>query len=414
MKDDIKNLIKGVRTLHNDQAISMLCDELEKSIQFNEDTLAVKIKLHEDNQSLKATIDGMHETLNGVLEAAGEDWQDVDDLPNVIKRMRQELELKSASGYPVTTSQNMLAAGMDSEPVAVTDDELNAALQLHRLKVDGHSQLSDAFRAGFRYARRTAPQPAPVVPEESYQQLSELYHAQENRLFKIAQRIKGPGFDKYAYSPSQAIDALEAAVFGEDEDCRAAMLNQAPVKQPSSIAQDLIEHLKAGPTETISLSEESWGVVQELIANPPEPSARLRELMTRKPRYVTKPKSEHLQRAEKLAEDAAALVERVHCEDTRAKVRAEHAEWATATFGNTGPIGPLKHLSAEALEAAAEPSDLSEWADMQFLFWDAQRKAGISDEQITQAMVAKLQVNKARQWPEPKEGEPRFHIKDGE
>lgn len=50
-----------------------------------------------------------------------------------------------------------------SEPLAVTDDELNAALQLHRLKVDGHSQLSDAFRAGFRYARRTTPQPAPVV-----------------------------------------------------------------------------------------------------------------------------------------------------------------------------------------------------------------------------------------------------------
>ncbi|MCC2901458.1 DUF551 domain-containing protein [Klebsiella pneumoniae] len=56
-------------------------------------------------------------------------------------------------------------AAMDSEPVAVTDDELNAALQLHRLKVDGHSQLSDAFRAGFRYARRTTPQPAPVVPD---------------------------------------------------------------------------------------------------------------------------------------------------------------------------------------------------------------------------------------------------------
>lgn len=50
-------------------------------------------------------------------------------------------------------------------PVAVTDDELNAALQLHRLKVDGHSQLSDSFRAGFRYARRTTPQPASVVPD---------------------------------------------------------------------------------------------------------------------------------------------------------------------------------------------------------------------------------------------------------
>lgn len=38
----------------------------------------------------------------------------------------------------------------------VSDEELNAALQLHRLKVDGHSQLSDAFRVGFKYARRAA------------------------------------------------------------------------------------------------------------------------------------------------------------------------------------------------------------------------------------------------------------------
>lgn len=48
----------------------------------------------------------------------------------------------------------------------------------------------------------------------------------------------------------------------------------------------------------------------------------------------------------------------------RDKVRREHAEWSQATFGNVGPIGPLKHLSKEALEAAAEPDDLSEWADM--------------------------------------------------
>ncbi len=96
----------------------------------------------------------------------------------------------------------------------------------------------------------------------------------------------------------------------------------------------------------------------------------------------------------------------------RDKVRREHAEWSQATFGNVGPIGPLKHLSKEALEAAAEPGDLSEWADMQFLLWDAQRRAGITDEQITQAMIEKLAVNKQRDWPEPKDGEPRLHIKE--
>ncbi|EMJ6195897.1 TPA: DUF550 domain-containing protein [Klebsiella pneumoniae subsp. pneumoniae] len=96
----------------------------------------------------------------------------------------------------------------------------------------------------------------------------------------------------------------------------------------------------------------------------------------------------------------------------RDKVRNEHAEWSQATFGNVGPVGPLKHLSKEALEAAAEPDDLSEWADMQFLLWDAQRRAGITDEQITQALIDKLAVNKQREWPEPKDGEPRLHIKE--
>jgi hypothetical protein len=94
-------------------------------------------------------------------------------------------------------------------------------------------------------------------------------------------------------------------------------------------------------------------------------------------------------------------------------IRQQHAEWSNATFGNVGPIGPLKHLSKEALETAAAPNDLSEWADMQFLFWDAQRRAGITDEQLEQAMIEKLEINKSRTWPEPKDGEPREHIKAG-
>ncbi|EHI9175094.1 DUF550 domain-containing protein [Salmonella enterica] len=96
----------------------------------------------------------------------------------------------------------------------------------------------------------------------------------------------------------------------------------------------------------------------------------------------------------------------------RERIRREHAEWSDATFGDVGPVGPLKHLSKEALETAAEPGDLSEWADMQFLLWDAQRRAGITDKQITRAMVEKLAINKTRQWPEPKDGEPRLHIKE--
>lgn len=96
----------------------------------------------------------------------------------------------------------------------------------------------------------------------------------------------------------------------------------------------------------------------------------------------------------------------------RERIRREHAEWSDATFGDIGPVGPLKHLSKEALEAAADPSDPLEWADMQFLLWDAQRRMGISDEFITRTMIEKLEINKTRQWPEPKDGEPRLHIKE--
>lgn len=99
-------------------------------------------------------------------------------------------------------------------------------------------------------------------------------------------------------------------------------------------------------------------------------------------------------------------------ESERERIRREHAEWSDKTFGDVGPVGPLKHLSKEALEAAADPSDPLEWADMQFLLWDAQRRMGISDEFITRAMIEKLEINKSRQWPEPKDGEPRLHIKE--
>ncbi|MDF7567048.1 DUF550 domain-containing protein [Escherichia coli] len=108
----------------------------------------------------------------------------------------------------------------------------------------------------------------------------------------------------------------------------------------------------------------------------------------------------------------AAMLQGSQPVSKREQVRREHAEWSDKTFGDVGPVGPLKHLSKEALEAAAEPDDLSEWADMQFLLWDAQRRAGISDAEITAAMEDKLKINMERQWPEPKDGEPRLHIKE--
>lgn len=109
----------------------------------------------------------------------------------------------------------MALSAMDSEPVAF----INGAWTLVYYRPPKESGLKIGDKL-YRHAQ----QPLSVVPDESYQQLSDLYHAQEKRLFKIAQRIKGPAFDKYSHSPSQAIDVLEAAIFGEDDASRAAML----------------------------------------------------------------------------------------------------------------------------------------------------------------------------------------------
>ncbi|EFL7403029.1 DUF550 domain-containing protein, partial [Escherichia coli] len=123
--------------------------------------------------------------------------------------------------------------------------------------------------------------------------------------------------------------------------------------------------------------------------------------------FIKNPLDNGLTRGEQMELARIALVSL-----EREQIRHEHAKWSDSTFGCVGPIGPLKHLSKEALEAAAEPDDLSEWADMQFLLWDAQRRAGISDAEITAAMEDKLKINMERQWPEPKDGEPRLHIKE--
>lgn len=96
----------------------------------------------------------------------------------------------------------------------------------------------------------------------------------------------------------------------------------------------------------------------------------------------------------------------------REAIRKKHATWSQQTFGDVGPVGPLKHLAKEALEAAEAVDDLSEWADLQFLLWDALRRAGITDDELNTAMDIKLAVNMARKWPEPKDGEPREHIKE--
>ncbi|QLF85348.1 hypothetical protein STSR3_64 [Salmonella virus STSR3] len=93
------------------------------------------------------------------------------------------------------------------------------------------------------------------------------------------------------------------------------------------------------------------------------------------------------------------------------EVRAQHAEWSDQTFGavdKVGGVGCLKHLAKEAIEAAENPCDLSEWADIQLLLWDAMRRE--ESQTISRRLRKSLKSTKAIP-PEPKDGEPRHHIK---
>lgn len=94
-----------------------------------------------------------------------------------------------------------------------------------------------------------------------------------------------------------------------------------------------------------------------------------------------------------------------------------HRGWSDATFGDRakrGPVGALKHLAKEALEAAEDPADVSEFVDCLFLFWDAAHRAGHSMEDIVEAGFRKLQVLHTRHYPETPEDEPAEHDRSGE
>ncbi len=91
-----------------------------------------------------------------------------------------------------------------------------------------------------------------------------------------------------------------------------------------------------------------------------------------------------------------------------------HAEWSTATFGTTaerGPLGPLKHLAKEVVEVQADPTDITEFADIGLLWFDSARRAGFAYDQLIQAMWTKLAVNKTRQWGKAGANEAAEHIR---
>lgn len=104
--------------------------------------------------------------------------------------------------------------------------------------------------------------------------------------------------------------------------------------------------------------------------------------------------------------------------DRLADLIEDHARWSQETFGRdsaSGPVGPLKHLEKEAVEAQKAvqlPSDFrEELADCFLLLLDAIRRGRFNLDDIVEAARAKMVLNKQRQWSKPIDDEPVEHIR---
>lgn len=92
--------------------------------------------------------------------------------------------------------------------------------------------------------------------------------------------------------------------------------------------------------------------------------------------------------------------------------------WSQQTFGTDqqrGPLGALKHLEKEAVEAQEAcqgRGDLQEeLADCFLLILDASRRAGMQPPQLIEAARQKMEINKTRHWPAPVDDTPTEHVR---
>lgn len=80
---------------------------------------------------------------------------------------------------------------------------------------------------------------------------------------------------------------------------------------------------------------------------------------------------------------------------------ARQREFSERTFGpGSRAKGVVDHIRKELCEIEADPSDLSEWADVVILALDGFWRAGASPQQIIDTIVAKQTKNEARVWPD--------------
>lgn len=87
------------------------------------------------------------------------------------------------------------------------------------------------------------------------------------------------------------------------------------------------------------------------------------------------------------------------------------AEWSDMQFGNNrNPDCMISHLKKEVEELSLKPYSSEEYADCLMLLLDAARVANIDTEQLWEATVKKLEINKKRKWGKPDEDGVVEHI----
>jgi len=115
----------------------------------------------------------------------------------------------------------------------VSDDELNAALTVHRLKTDGHSQLSDAFRAGYKYARRAAPQVTSVPDIEELRAAFETVERESRDNFNLSEMLTGNYEDEYTQQRWEAWLDCRAFITAPAVQAEQLSGNTEQVSQPT-------------------------------------------------------------------------------------------------------------------------------------------------------------------------------------
>jgi len=92
---------------------------------------------------------------------------------------------------------------------------------------------------------------------------------------------------------------------------------------------------------------------------------------------------------------------------------SESVRWSTEQFPGERRSATMEHLRREVEElAAADPLALEEYADVLMLLARAAADAGFSMGDLSAGVLAKLAVNRDRQWGEPDAHGVVEHVRD--